>query len=110
MNVASNTKGNYNVAYKKGSRLAPIAPTTSLSNDTLHQQETISQEENVKRNLQNEIDNRKEREVLAKNEIPVEIQLHTKISWKLKSESDLFYDQYRSYSDLENQLTNEEYQ
>ena len=28
--------------------------------------------------------------------IPVEIQLHTKESWKLKTESDLFYEKYRS--------------
>ena len=34
---------------------------------------------------------------LIYNNVPVEIQLHTKNSWKLKTESDLFYDKWRSF-------------
>ena len=53
LNSKTNRKGNYNIIYKKGSRLAPIAPTTSLSNYNLQQEETNSQEESVKRMLAN---------------------------------------------------------
>ena len=59
----NNRKGDYNILFKKGSRLAPIAPTTSLSTNNLHQENGVSQDESVKQNLQNEVDNIKEREV-----------------------------------------------
>ena len=47
---------------------------------------------------------------LKYNDIPVEIQLHTENSWKLKTESDLFYEKYRNFKDIENQLSPEKYE